>query len=271
LINTKEGVQYLLRFGGIAGVETGEGEGGQEQSQLNRFMFVSARVNDAHFPMPELEPLPAGATAPKSDAPPAPATTEQAGTDGVSAETGPVDAVSGDSAAQDGNAEEASPAEATLTPEAAESAATPTSEDDKAGPAADGSDADAADEPAATGEPAADASTEEAGGQSAGEASTDSNPDDEISRINKENQRKLDERRDNMDKARKKVAELNYRFADWYYVISEDVFRKLHLGRADIIGLSEEAKKEGPSLDAFRNLEKSGLSPEGDPAEGTED
>ena len=53
LCRTKEGVEYVLRFGGVEGVDTESDEG-----KLNRFLLVSARVNDGHFPEPELETLP---------------------------------------------------------------------------------------------------------------------------------------------------------------------------------------------------------------------
>ena len=38
------------------------------------------------------------------------------------------------------------------------------------------------------------------------------------------------------------MKELNERFGDWYYVISNDVFEKVHLGREDVI---REKKAEG--------------------------
>jgi hypothetical protein len=81
----------------------------------------------------------------------------------------------------------------------------------------------------------------------------------ERERITKENQRKIDERNDKLKKARDKIRDLNYRFADWYYVISEDVYKKIHVGRSDIIKETEEAKKKGFGVDAFRNLEGQGL------------
>jgi hypothetical protein len=31
------------------------------------------------------------------------------------------------------------------------------------------------------------------------------------------------------------VAELNQRFGDWYYVIANDVYKKIHLGLDDVI------------------------------------
>ena len=54
-------------------------------------------------------------------------------------------------------------------------------------------------------------------------------------RIEKENQRKTDEYEEQIAKAKEKVAELNARFADWYYVIPNSVYEKIHLGRKDII------------------------------------
>ena len=57
----------------------------------------------------------------------------------------------------------------------------------------------------------------------------------EQERVTKENQRKIDERNDKIKAAQDKVQTLNYRFADWYYVISEEVYNKIHLGRADVV------------------------------------
>ena len=68
LVRSKEGVEYVLRFGQVAGVEE-EGE----ESSLNRFLFVTARLWDEHFPTPELEKLPEAA----GDASPADPTADQ--------------------------------------------------------------------------------------------------------------------------------------------------------------------------------------------------
>ena len=76
------------------------------------------------------------------------------------------------------------------------------------------------------------------------EKSTDELSDDEWKerleaekeRINKENQRKLDQRKDRMDTAKKRVAELNARFADWYYIVSDAEFQRLKIELGDLIG-----------------------------------
>ena len=65
--------------------------------------------------------------------------------------------------------------------------------------------------------------------------------------------------RDQRKKAEVRVAELNARFADWYYVVSEDVYKKIHLVRSDIVKESATAKEEGFGIDAFRKLEEEGL------------
>ena len=53
----------------------------------------------------------------------------------------------------------------------------------------------------------------------------------EHDRIVKENKRKQDEYDEQIAKGKARVKELNERFADWYYVISDDVYNKIHLTR----------------------------------------
>ena len=81
----------------------------------------------------------------------------------------------------------------------------------------------------------------------------------ERERIQKENDRKREAYEEKRKKASDTVRELNARFADWYYVISEDTFQKIHLSRADVIKESENAKEEGFEVDAFRQLENEGI------------
>lgn len=181
-VGLKDGVEYILRFGASTGTESKEG--------LNRFLFVSARLDESKIPYPTLQELP------------------------KSAEVGPK--TSGEGASSE-----------SATPE---------------GPA---------------GEAAKDS------------ASTDpkSDPDEkraqtekEIERINKENQKKIDDYNDKKKKAKETVNELNARFAPWYYVIAEDVYKKVHLGRNDIIKESAKSETEGFQIDAFRKLQKDGPS-----------
>ena len=83
--------------------------------------------------------------------------------------------------------------------------------------------------------------------------------DAEKARIEKEYQKKVDERKENIEKAKKRVAELNNRFAKWYYIVSEDVYKKVHLNRETILTETANAKDQGFGIDAFRSLEKGGI------------
>jgi hypothetical protein len=67
----------------------------------------------------------------------------------------------------------------------------------------------------------------------------------ERQRIEKENKRKQDEYDQKITDGKKHVADLNARFADWYYVISDEVYRKIHLGRDDLVKKKEPPKAQG--------------------------
>tara|TARA_R110002072_G_scaffold303121_1_gene494529 strand:+ start:47945 stop:50047 length:2103 start_codon:yes stop_codon:yes gene_type:complete len=67
-------------------------------------------------------------------------------------------------------------------------------------------------------------------------------------------------REEKVEEGRKKVDELNTRFADWYYVISEEDFDKLRLSRAQLVKAKE--KEEGEEGDGKGDA----AAPVGDPA-----
>jgi hypothetical protein len=48
-----------------------------------------------------------------------------------------------------------------------------------------------------------------------------------------------------VENAQAKVKELNDRFGDWYYVISDEVFQKIHVTREDLFKPQAAEKKEG--------------------------
>lgn len=79
-------------------------------------------------------------------------------------------------------------------------------------------------------------------------------PKAERERIEKENKQKTEEYNKKIEEGKKKVEELNARFADWYYVISDEVYQKIHLGYKDIVQKKEkkeeEAKKDQSSSQA---------------------
>lgn len=63
--------------------------------------------------------------------------------------------------------------------------------------------------------------------------------------IIKANQRKEDEYNAKVAAAKARVAELNDRFGDWYYVISDEVYKKVAIGRDELVKVKDPAEGEG--------------------------
>ncbi len=76
------------------------------------------------------------------------------------------------------------------------------------------------------------------------EFGAEADPAAERERIMQENQRAREEYEQQLEDGRKRVDELNARFADWYYVISDEVYRKIHLSREDVV-VKKDAAVEG--------------------------
>ena len=95
----------------------------------------------------------------------------------------------------------------------------------------------------------------------------------ERERIEKENQRKQDEYQDQITKGLNHAKELNARFADWYYVISDDVYRKIYLTRDQIIQKKQPkakaAKGVKPTLTATTTKARIAWSPAEPPVSAT--
>jgi hypothetical protein len=68
-------------------------------------------------------------------------------------------------------------------------------------------------------------------------------------RVERENRRKQDDYDDKVKAAQKRVRELNGRFADWYYVVSDKEYAKIHLGRNSMVQ-TVEAKTVQPAPSA---------------------
>ncbi len=66
----------------------------------------------------------------------------------------------------------------------------------------------------------------------------------EIERIKTANQRKQDTYDETIKTGKERAKELNARFADWYFIISDDVFQKIHLSPSDIFKKKEEPKED---------------------------
>lgn len=228
ICGTKEGVEYTLRFGRIAGSGEKEREESEEKDEeenkstgANRFIMVTAQFNEDLLTKPELEPLP-----------------------GEKAETEKGEPEGKDDAKQE--ADKASAIESTLTDAAGQLAL------------ADGEKEDAGEEA----KKPADKPTNEAA-KPAKKAAAQKEPksdkkksDDKTplakpktpeelqrERIEKENERKQKEYDDKVKKGEEKVKELSGRFADWYYIVSDSTYQKIHLGRDEIV------KKKTPSAD----------------------
>lgn len=68
---------------------------------------------------------------------------------------------------------------------------------------------------------------------------------EERRRVERENRRKQEEYDEKVKAAQKRVKELNARFADWYYVVSDEEYAKIHIDRAGVVQKkSQEAKQE---------------------------
>ncbi len=236
IIGMKNGVEYVLRFGATTSVATdGKEDGDKKESDSKedaskedggetggRYVLVMARVNESLLEKPKLEAVP--------DAPAEKAAEPSKG-EPEKKETGRVDGRSPFRLV----ALLAEEADAKPSAASTDEAKSPAASTDGAAGAADG----AKKEPSAADTLKA-ADEAEAKMQAAIE---------ERRRVERENRRKQDEYDEKVKAAEKKVRELNNRFADWYYVVSDKEYAKIHLGRADIVKAKEKAdavKDDGP-------------------------
>jgi len=67
-------------------------------------------------------------------------------------------------------------------------------------------------------------------------------------RVERENRRKQDDYDEKVKVAQKRVRELNGRFADWYYVVSDKEYAKIHLGRNSMVQKSEAKGVSGEGV-----------------------
>ena len=272
VVTLKDGVQYLLRFGGAAGAEINavdaadaKEEGKAEETvSINRFMLVTTRVDESKFPEPDLERLPEtveelkeierlkmpapAVTPPSEPKVDEPKVDEPKGTDPAASDANPKDPAPAtekplEPPAAEKPASEKPASEPAVTPEEPKTPAEPEkpqtlsnrgdspagrlvafqepSEEKKSEVPA------SADAPAVPKEPAANAEPTEDEWKERLEATRE--------RITKENQRKIDQKNDKLKAAKNKVAELNGRFADWYYVVSESDYKKLKIAITELI------------------------------------
>jgi len=214
VVGTKEGIEYVLRFGEIASDTGSAPAAGDDEKKQSRYVFISAQFNKDRIEPPQLQPLPGEEPAAQPEAEPS-ATGEQA------------------------------PA----APES-EPAATESTESPAAGACQVAEQGAAEEQPAQTTAPAEGAEvTTQAPDQIAVEA--------ERQRIETENKRVQALYDQKVQDGEKKAQELNARFADWYYVISDDMYKKIKVTRADIIKGIDPLTGEKNTLEEFEQLKNS--------------
>jgi hypothetical protein len=224
VVGMKDGVEYLLRFGNPTSVAGEEGDAaakppvaaGEETEKSSgdkagRYLFVSARFNEGLLAKPDLLPLPEAAEKPA-------AAEEQKPEGSNPDETKPEEKKAGETPAADAAGAPGDEGEAGAAGEQGEK---------KPAPAEGGPD------------PLAKADEEEAKAQAALE---------ERRRIERENRLAQEAYDEKVKAGQKRVRELNSRFADWYYVVSEAEYAKIRLGRADVI--QAKPTDEAPAVPA---------------------
>jgi hypothetical protein len=288
IVGTDEGVEYLLRFGeataSLSSIEDGESDSG-----LSRYLLVTAKLNENRFPAPELEPLPetveemlarekgdteeasslesgAAAELPEldpSDIPGATTEGDQSNADteaeqetGAGEAAGSTEAATSEKSSDDGSSgdgESDGSSEADLDdcgmlqeddePQEGESQ----QNEEKAGEEESAAQESAPEKSSSEG--VAASSTQEEVEPQETQEELEERLEAVREEIAKENQRKIDERNDKIDAARKKVLELNAKFSDWYYVVSDGVYEKLKITRDDLVKQAgeEEAATEDAS------------------------
>jgi len=232
VVGMKDGVEYLLRFGNPTSVSGEEGaaspadekpaEGGGDADKgdadkAGRYLFVSARFNEGLLAKPELQPLPEAAAAPgpakPDEKPPEPKQSEPKQPDEKTEGEKPGKQQPGEAAGVPGDEGEAGAA----------------GEQGEKKPAAPEGGADSL----------AKADEDEAKAQAALE---------ERRRIERDNRLAQEAYDEKVKAGQKRVRELNGRFADWYYVVSEAEYAKIRLGRAGVIQPKQAA--EPPAVPA---------------------
>ncbi len=226
VVGLESGVEYVLRFGEITGDVAGETEAkaGQDDEKKpeksgkkgdSRYLYVVARLNESLIGKPDLLPLPAA---------PQPAPVEEKKSEEKTPaenkpeeeEKKPEEPISPEKSCDEGEAKDAEADEKTdAQPKIA------VNDDEKK----DDEKKDDAKAPESSPAPAPATAPVPAPAPS----------DEAIKQITAENERRLKDHEEKINAARKRIAELNHRFADWYYIISDVEFRKIRLSRADVV------------------------------------
>lgn len=242
----QDGVKYVMRFGNISGVSESGDAGGNasDEGGVNRYLLVTTMVDQSKFPVPELKAVPQtledleAILNPKPAVEPAVSESEGAAKpEGEEGEKGDSEPEADGEKSADENAEPVK--------EDAEPANEDADADESAADSETPAESDSAQEAESEGETETSGEGEATGKGQAQQAADQDTPDDEQlteeellerleaeqEKITKENQRKLDARKDLLEAAERRVRALNARFADWYYVIPESTYSQLRIKR----------------------------------------
>ena len=217
LVGMKDGVEYVLRFGDTyRGLEDDENSTGN-----SRYIYAFARVNTSLLDAPQLEPVPAPLVEPSTPAP----VNKKEGTPDKGAE--------GDTGEKGKEGESPQITPPGPPPNFIPGSPPPTTV------------------PPAPPEAIKDSSSNVLIDGNQSKESNDltkkkAERDAEIARINASNASKQKEFNDKVAKAQKRVNELNENLAEWYYVISNDVYEKIRLERTDFVKSKEDVSVEMP-------------------------
>ncbi len=242
----KDGVQYLLRFGGAAGADINKAieEGKEDTVSINRFLLVTVRLDESKFPEPQLERLPESVEELKAleklkKAAESPVPSVPTDPSNIPLDNAPKTDNSPKSDEKGSEESKPEPAPAPAEPKK-DQAANKNTRGFLVSAQAQEANAQEKSEKTENAPPATKAeSDKEPTKPDTAQEPTEEEWKERLSaereRITKENQRKIDDRKDKLEAAKKKVAELNARFADWYYVISDADYNKLRVTLSDLI------------------------------------
>ena len=216
LVGMKDGVEYVLRFGEIyRGLEDDENSTG-----TSRYIYAFARVNKNLLEAPELEPVPAPLANPSTE-PTQKKNKKDKGAEGDTGEKGKA-----------GNSPSITPPgpPPNFVPSTPPPANAPTPPP-----------------------PSVQAKLNDTSNTDSNQSSKDSEfakkkaeRDAEIARIQASNATKQKEYDDKIAEAQKRVNELNANLAEWYYVISNEVYEKIRLERNDFVKAKEVESDDIP-------------------------
>ncbi|MCH7988713.1 MAG: DUF4340 domain-containing protein [Planctomycetes bacterium] len=241
-----DGVEYVLYFGNIAGGGVSGSQDDAEKDEqkkdteskddsdddkdededdekkevfgLNRYILVSVRFNADLIPKPEIKPLPPVEAQKPAEQKSEPSSDTEKSTD---------------QSKENSEKNETS----------ADSKTSKSQEDEK--PQNGDSDKSADEKKSSSEDEAKQKADEEKSKADAEKAKRDA----ERKKIEEENKKAQEDYEKKLKAGQESVRKLNYRFADWYFVISEDVYKKIHLSKDDVLKKKEEKKEDSGSED----------------------